>query len=80
MTPNQLKILKAAVAGIAVTMLFPPFVSPYGGGGAMQGAGFGFLLSWPEMGMVHVELLLAEWLAIGLIARIVWAIDSKRID
>lgn len=80
MTPSQIKILKATIAGIVATMFFPPFVAPYGGAGAMHGRGFGFLLSWPEDGIVHIELLLLEWLAIGLIARIVWAIDSKRID
>lgn len=79
MTPSQLKILKATLIGIVVTMLFPPFVLNYGGG-AMHGKGFGFLLSWPEDGIIHTELLLVEWLAIGLIARLLWAIDSKRID
>jgi hypothetical protein len=74
MTAVQEKILKAALAAIVVTMLFPPFVAPIGVG-TMQGIGFGFLLSWPERGMVHVELLLAEWFAIGIATRIMWVLS-----
>lgn len=66
MNAAQQKILKTAIAAIAITIIFPPFIgpAPYG---SIKGLGYGFILSWPDGGAVHVALLLAEWLAVGII-------------
>lgn len=66
MNAAQRKILKAAASCIAIAALFPPFIgpAPYG---SIRGIGYGFILSWPDGGAVHVALLVAEWVAICLI-------------
>ncbi len=63
MNTTQRKILKWALAGIVVTLLFPPFLFGWPAGG-YAGMGYGFILSWPtesgHKGFVHVGLLLIE--------------------
>lgn len=66
-------ILKATAAAIVATMLFPPwhFVAAF-----TTDLGFGFLLIGREFsgreGTVNVALLLAEWAAILILARLAW--------
>lgn len=73
----QRKILKGALVAIVVTLLFPPFHihAP----NSIFGLGYGFLLSPPKFnavyGTVDVPLLLAEWLAVGIICGILWVLS-----
>jgi hypothetical protein len=80
MNAFQRKILWGALAAVAVTMLFPPFVAQ-SGMGRIHGMGFGFILSWPDFqghtSTVDVTLLLAEWVAISMVASILWALKSS---
>jgi hypothetical protein len=77
MNVKQRKILQGALAGIVLTLLFPPFLFGWPSGG-YAGLGYGFILSWPtlsgQMGSVHVSLLLVEWLAIAVVSCILWAL------
>ena len=77
MNTAQRKILKWALAGIVVTLLFPPFLFGWPAGG-YAGMGYGFILSWPtesgHKGFVHVGMLLIEWLAIAIGSCILWAL------
>lgn len=71
MNTVQRKIAKGMLAGVVVTMLFPPFcVHP--GGSKVYEVGFAFLFSSPKyfdgfVGAINIPLLLTEWLAIGII-------------
>jgi hypothetical protein len=79
MNTSQRKILKASLAAVMATIAFPPyqFQAP---GGAVFGAGWSFLLvggaynSYPAT--VNVSLLIAEWLAIGIISAILWKLHA----
>jgi hypothetical protein len=80
LNPVHRKLLKAAIWTVAATLLFPPFVFYHPQGGAL-GTAFGFLLSPPEhpiggewTGIVDVPLLVIEWLAIGIVLRILWVL------
>lgn len=80
MNPVQRKLFKAAIWTVFATLLFPPFVFYHPQGGAL-GTAFGFLLSPPEhpigsewTGTVDVSLLLVEWLAVGIVLRILWVL------
>jgi hypothetical protein len=76
MNDAQRKILKGVLAAISITVLFPPFHSVTQG--YTVGLGFGFILSGAAYngytGTVDVAFLLAEWVAIGVIASILWAL------
>jgi hypothetical protein len=76
MNDAQRKILKGALAAISITVLFPPF--HFVTNAFTEGLGFGFVLWWPNFqsrtGTVDVAFLLAEWVAIGVIASILWAL------
>jgi hypothetical protein len=75
------KILLGALAGVVVTMLFPPFdVHP--GGNKVYLTGFHFIFSWPggtDYGIVDIPLLLTEWFAIAIVCGILWMLtrDAK---
>ncbi len=77
----QRRIAYAVIAAISVTLMFPPFVVGFPSGG-ISGIGYGFILSWPKsdgyglVGYVDISLLLAEWLAILVVAGISWALNS----
>ncbi len=77
MNTTQRRILKGALAGVVVTVLFPPFLFGWPAGG-YAGMGYGFILSWPvksdHMATVHVGLMLVEWLAIAIVSCILWAL------
>jgi hypothetical protein len=77
MNTTQRRILKGALAGVVVTVLFPPFLFGWPAGG-YAGMGYGFILSWPvksdHMASVHVGLMLVEWLAIAIVSCILWAL------
>ena len=77
MNTTQRRILKGALAGVVVTVLFPPFLFGWPAGG-YAGMGYGFILSWPvksdHMASVHVGLTLVEWLAIAIVSCILWAL------
>ncbi len=85
MNISQQRILKGALGGIVVTLLFPPFLFGWPTGG-YAGMGYGFILYWPtlsgQMGSVHVSLLLAEWFAICIVSCILWALtrDPKEVN
>jgi len=70
------KILQGALAGVVVTMLFPPFVvNP--GGNKVYLDGFYFILShsgYASYGTADISLLLTEWLAIAIVCGILWAL------
>lgn len=71
---TQQGILKGALAAVVVTLIFPPFAA-YWNNGVIQGLGFGFIFSWPEdrvTAIIHAPTLLIEWLAIGIVAAILW--------
>jgi len=76
MNDAQRKVLKGALAAISITVLFPPF--HFVTNAFTEGLGFGFVLWWPNFqsrtGTVDVAFLLAEWVAIGVIASILWAL------
>lgn len=81
MNQTQRKILKGAMAAIVTTLIFPPFVATGGNNCLTIGLGYGFILSWTRLssglvGHVDVALLLTEWLAIGIVASILWALTS----
>jgi hypothetical protein len=77
MNTTQRRILKGALIGVVVTLLFPPFLFGWPNGG-YAGMGYGFILSWPmksdHMASVHVGLLLVEWLGIAIVSCILWAL------
>ena len=77
MNTTQRKILKGALAGVVLTLMFPPFIFGWPAGG-YAGMGYGFILSWPiksdHMASVHIGLLLVEWLAIAIVSCILWAL------
>ncbi|MCX7173433.1 MAG: hypothetical protein NT159_05845 [Proteobacteria bacterium] len=72
---------KGALVAIVVTLLFPPFQihAP----NSIFGLGYGFLLSPPKFnavyGTVDVPLLLAEWLAGGVICGILWVLKRDPV-
>ena len=70
------KILLGALAGVVVTMLFPPFqVHP--GGNKVYSGGFDFIFShsgYESAGTVDISLLLTEWLAIAIVCCILWVL------
>ncbi len=75
MNVAQRRILKGALAAVVLALLFPPFAF-HGPNGFLVGLGWGFLLVGREYGghsgTVDVVLLFAEWIAIGIIAAILW--------
>lgn len=75
MSINNREILTSVWVAIAMTLLFPPFLFEYPGGGRAS-AGFGFLFLPPKRGslsgFVDVPLLLMEWIAIVIFAVIAW--------
>jgi len=76
MNEAQRKILQGTLAAFGASILFPPF--HFVAASFTTGLGFGFFLSWPEynsmVGTVDVAFLLAEWVAISVVASILWAL------
>ena len=68
------KILQGALAGVVLTMLFPPFVvNP--GGNKVYSDGFHFIFfrsGYAGYGTVDISLLLTEWLAIAIVCGTLW--------
>lgn len=81
MNPQQRKILKGALAAVIAAFLFPPF-HVIGGSGATLFLGWNFIAAaggtikgYPAT--IDVPLLIAEWLAIGIVAAILWRLQRQ---
>ena len=77
MNDKQKRIVIGAAGAVLLTLLFPPFHIRYGNG-VVANLGFGFLFDAPSrpgggvQGSVTVELLLIEWVAIAIVAGVLW--------
>ena len=74
MNNAQRRILKGALVTIVISLIFPPMATYHSMGGIISWDGFGFLLSSPRRSVIMVSMLFAEWIAIGIIASILWAL------
>lgn len=71
MNGNQQRVLFAAAAIIVVMLLFPPFHTHYRGGN-IENCGYTFFLASREACTVDTSMLLVQWVAVLLVAGILW--------
>lgn len=77
MTKGQRRALKVAVAVIVLMLLFPPF-NMTGEKLAFRAMTYGFLFDPPIFSRVDVLLLLAQWIAVGLVAGVCYVLLSDK--
>jgi hypothetical protein len=80
---KQRRILIAVAAVVVVMMLYPPFnitISPgyLEAGGSTYASYYYFLGSPPGNGRVDVALLLAQWIAVGIVAAIAFLLSADK--
>jgi len=76
MDKRRRKVLWGALAGVVVTMLFPPFYEHPGGNlHKVWRSGFDFILFREFGATVDIQLLLTEWLAIAIVCGILWTLS-----
>ena len=71
MSKEQKYILKIAAGCIALMMIFPPFIFDWTNG-KMMNDGFHFILSDTGKSIVNVGQLFIQWVAVLLIAGLLW--------
>lgn len=79
MNDKQKRVVIGAAVAVAVALLFPPFHARMPNG-VVRNLGYGFLLDPPHyvtysidiVGSVTVEMLLMEWVAIAIVAGVLW--------
>ncbi len=77
MNNAQKKVMIAVSIGILLAFLFPPHAFFREGGGAIN-MGYAFIAKIPRPKSVHVLMLLAEWLGIGVIGGIFYFITRDK--
>ena len=77
MNEAQKKVMIAVAIGIVIAFLFPPHALFRGGGGAIN-MGYAFIANIPRSNSVHVLMLFAEWLGIGVIGGIFYFIAREK--
>ncbi len=77
MNQKQRRVLFLAAAAIALTLLFPPLIESVGYGRTFN-CGYGFLLDLPRSCTVDSSLLLTQWLAVFIVAGILWFVSRDK--
>ncbi|HNN61460.1 MAG TPA: RDD family protein, partial [Candidatus Obscuribacter sp.] len=81
MNEKQRRLLMVAGGLILLTLAFPPFVVNLPNGAAIN-KGYGFIFAPPEHGFfsatVNVATLMAEWLAIAILAGVGWMLTGNQ--
>lgn len=77
MNTKQRRILVAAAIVIVAMLLYPPFnlVGRFDPAYAHARFVYGWLFEPPYDAHVNVELLLTQWLAVGIVAGIAWVLS-----